>query len=149
MPTHTTFISQNGKWKGVGVMEEKPTKNYLKTYLSCLKWEDISWQIRGVSLLKLTGNPSVIMKKIHKLHDLNTRTLHCEKKLAPSWTTVALSTQRTMIVNYKFRASHSVYNSLTTPVVRLRLCLVYHSCALMPSRTGVHINICTYFAFET
>ena len=56
---------------------------------------------------------------------------------------VVALTQRSTIVNNRFRVSHSVYNS--RPHWR-RLCLVYNSCGLTPSRTGGrgHISICKY-----
>jgi len=40
-------------------------------------------------------------------------------------------------------------NKWRVPTVRGRLRSIYNSCGLTPSRTAGHINICTYFVFET
>ena len=50
------------------------------------------------------------------------------------------STQRTMIVNNRFQASHSIYNS------RQHRCSVDNSCGLRPDwrRTGGRVNLCIW-----
>jgi len=108
----------------------------------CL-WRD---SVTLISTLLLT----YLLTVYHKYYTSSTRISQEYLTAKRSWSafcpTLALSTQRSKIVDNSFWASHSVYNSWQHRRWDDALS-IGNSCDLTPKLNRILINICTYFVF--